>query len=170
MNSYLPSKSNREDVQTIVTRRHEIKGAVIAWTDGACEPNPGIGGWAYSLEQDGETVAEDYGGETQTTNNRMELLAIINAVCFKTAAPMIVRSDSQLCVLCAVGRWKRKTNLDLWSELQSACAGRVVVFEWWRGHCGTPGNERADELAAIGRATALPLDFSFRDAIANDRS
>lgn len=170
MNRYSPSKSNKEPVQTIVTRRHEIKGAVIAWTDGACEPNPGIGGWAYSLEQNGSVIDEDYGGEVETTNNRMELLAIINAAWFPTAAPLIVRTDSQLCVLCAVGRWKRKTNLDLWVELHRACEGRHVVFEWWRGHCGTPGNERADELAAIGRASVLPVDRGFHDAIANDRA
>lgn len=170
MNIYNPSKSNKENVQTIVTRRHQIEGAVIAWTDGACEPNPGIGGWAYSLEKNGTTIEEDYGGESSTTNNRMELLAIINAVWFPVDAPLIVRTDSQLCVLCATGRWKRKTNLDLWDDLKSACAGRMVVFEWWRGHCGTPGNERADELAAMGRAMALPIDLSFRDAIESDRT
>lgn len=155
-NKYSSSKTNREDVQTIVTRRHDTDGFAIAWTDGACEPNPGPGGWGYLLEVDGETVAEKFGGEPETTNNRMELLAIIQAIA-DGPENIIIRTDSQLCLLCAIGRWKRKTNLDLWQALDAVCRPRTVVFEWWRGHCGTPGNERADELAGMGRWEAIPL-------------
>jgi ribonuclease HI len=155
MNLYSPSKSSTEPVQTIVTRRHPEAGCLIAWTDGACEPNPGAGGWGYRLEIDGAMFFEDYGGELETTNNRMELSAIVEAVAYHDTRPIIVRSDSQLCVLCAVGRWKRKTNLDLWRALDARCNRREVFFEWWRGHCGTPGNERADELAQIGRMVAM---------------
>lgn len=159
MNHYSKTKSNRESVQTIVTIRHEIPYALLAWTDGACEPNPGAGGWGYSIQTlTDDVLSESSGGEIETTNNRMELLAAIKAIRDPInggGRPMIVCTDSQLTLLCAIGRWKRKTNLDLWADLDDACNGRFIVFEWWRGHVGTAGNERADELAAIGRIEAL---------------
>lgn len=152
----LPQKP-KEGVQTIVTRRHRISGAAVVWTDGACEPNPGgPGGWGYRIEHDGGVI-EGHGGEQSTTNNRMEMLAIIRGIeaARPLGLPLIVRTDSQLCVLCATGRWGKKANRDLWDEMAAVVGSRVVVFEWWRGHCGTPGNERADELAAIGRDSVL---------------
>lgn len=155
MNHHRLKKCNTDSVQTIVTKRHQVGNAVIAWTDGACEPNPGIGGWGFMLDLGGQTF-ERFAGEVETTNNRMELVAVIEAVeNAPRTRPLIVCTDSQLTLLCAVGRWKRKANGDLWQRLDRACAGRVVVYEWWRGHCGTVGNERADELAAMGRAAVL---------------
>lgn len=133
-----------------VDTRHETAGRLILWTDGSCWPNPGPGGWGWWCET---TKDEGRGGESDTTNNRMELLAILEAL-RATAGPAIVRTDSQLCVLCAIGAWKRKTNIDMWAELDRLMAGREVLFEWWRGHCGTAGNEYADQLAAIGQAEA----------------
>jgi ribonuclease HI len=146
--------SNRktyESVQTIVTRRHEFGSAYIAWTDGSCDPNPGPGGWGYVIEHAGASYT-GFGGDPDTSNNRMEMQAVIDALrACKSASSVIVRTDSQLVVLCAVGRWKKKANLDLWRDLERLCAGRRVAFEWWRGHVGTAGNERADELARMGR-------------------
>lgn len=166
MNTFAMAKTSRENAQTIVTRRHEISGAAILWTDGACEPNPGIGGWGYRFERQGHEPEEGFGGDAATTNNRMELLAIIEGVKAAPAGvPLIVRTDSRLCVLCAVGRWARKVNLDLWRKLADAVEGRTVVFEWWRGHCGTPGNERADELAAMGRQTVIESSDDERAAM-----
>jgi len=155
MNRY-SDKKVLESVQTIVTRRHQTDIAHIAWTDGSCDPNPGPGGWGYMVEFGGQLVREDFGGETDTSNNRMEMRAIIEALdaCGK-ASEVIVRTDSQLVVLCAVGRWKKRANLDLWAEMADLCRWRSVVFEWWRGHIGTPGNERADCLANQGRRAAL---------------
>ncbi len=163
MNAHLPMfwkkvKRPASVAQAAVAHRHPEAGWVIAWTDGAVEPNPGWGGWGYRLEHpDLAAPIEGYGGEPDTTNNRMELLAIIEAV---TAVPrqfdrIIVRTDSQLCVLCGIGLWAKKANVDLWGRLDDALEHRQMVYEWWRGHAGTPGNERADELAAIGRELAM---------------
>lgn len=148
-----------KSVQTLVTRRYDTTGKLVAWTDGACEPNPGRGGWGVRIERDGKMVEEIYGGDPDTTNNRMEMQAVIEAV-RRTKMPIIIRTDSQLVLLCAVGRWKRKKNVDLWAEYDKVAAGRDVKFEWWRGHVGTPGNERADALAELGRFAESnpPLD------------
>ena len=152
--NYFSVQKNHESVQTIVTRRHDSSIAHVAWTDGSCDPNPGPGGWGYRVEFGG-TYYEDRGGEPDTSNNRMEMVAIIRALeACNLATDVIVRTDSQLVLLCAVGRWKRKSNLDLWQDMAKLCAGRRVAFEWWRSHCGTEGNERADYLAKRGREEA----------------
>jgi ribonuclease HI len=99
---------------------------------------------------------EGFGGEANSSNNRMEMTAILQAVLASRAGSrVIVRTDSQLCVLCAVGHWKRKKNLDLWTLLDEAAKDREVVYEWWRGHVGTPGNEAADRLAERGRHSVI---------------
>jgi ribonuclease HI len=153
-NIKIKKKKNKitDSVQTIVTKRYEIQpGLTIAWTDGACDPNPdGDGGYGVVFERDGKTIAELSGGEGNTTNNRMEMLAVIEAI-RATSGDVLIRTDSQLVLLCATGRWKRKANLDLWTIYDGVSAGRNVLFEWWRGHIGTKGNERADELAEKGR-------------------
>lgn len=151
---------NTDSVQKLVSKRHNDLGVQVAWTDGACEPNPGPGGWGVLLERDGQIIAEHCGGERETTNNRMEMMAVIEAI-KRTTGTLIVRTDSQLVLLCAVGRWKRKTNLDLWREYDSAAAGRDIKFEWWRGHSGTPGNEQADRLADKGMRDALSVSAVF---------
>lgn len=152
MNLHSTKLDRRQDRQTIISWRHDIPGAVIAWTDGSCDPNPGPGGWGYRIEDANGETYDECGGLTGTTNNRMELTAIIEAVrACELQSTVVVRTDSQLCVLCAVGRLKRKANTDLWTELEVQCRDRTVLFEWWRGHCGTPGNEAADELAHRGR-------------------
>ena len=158
MNAYQRHYGNKNSVQTIVTRRHanHIGPHQVAWTDGSCNPNPGPGGWGVHFE--GCALPDAWGGHLSTTNNQMELQAIIEAVGMATrGGSLIVRTDSQLCLLCAVGRWKRKLNLHLWGELDAAVQrfGGLLVLEWWRGHCGTPGNERADKLAGIGRREAM---------------
>lgn len=157
LNIYRPGKHAGASEAAHCAWRANLPGAWVAWTDGACEPNPGWGGWGVSIvSPDGAAPIEDCGGERETTNNRMELLAIIEALRRSPRdAPVVVCTDSQLCLLCAVGRWKRKTNLDLWAALRDECEGRVVVFEWHRGHVGTIGNERADELASMGRLKAM---------------
>ena len=121
------------------------------YTDGSCIDNgaaDAVGAWAFVVEGG----PEKSGPLRNTTNNRSELQAIIEAVSWANAHdvwPVTILTDSQLCVNCALGRWKRKANLDLWADYEKARAGRSVAFQWVRGHSGVPLNERADELCAM---------------------
>ena len=132
------------------------------FTDGSCDPNPGPGGWGFVWVEGGRIVAEKSGGEPDTTNNRMELTALIEA--FSALAPdsaITVYSDSQLCVNTvnewAAGwekrGWKRKTgpikNLELVQKLWALSKSRPrVKLAWIRAHDGTRWNEYADALAS----------------------
>ncbi len=132
------------------------------FTDGSCDPNPGPGGWGFVWVQDDEIVAEGHGAEPDTTNNRMELQALIEAYkAIPEDAEITVHSDSQLCVNTinewAAGwekrGWKRKSgpikNLELVQELY-ALAGRHprVTLKWIKAHDGSRWNEYADALAS----------------------
>ena len=136
---------------------------VVAHTDGACRGNPGPGGWGVHLEGAGRT-RELWGGERLTTNNRMELTAVIEALHALTR-PCRVRvvTDSQYVMRGVqewMPAWKRRAwrtadgkpvkNRDLWEALDAALAGHAVSWEWVRGHNGHAGNERADALANRG--------------------
>ena len=130
------------------------------FTDGACSGNPGPGGWGAILRWRG-TEKELSGGEAETTNNRMELMAAIRAL-ESLKRPVLVRlhTDSQYLkdgITLWIGNWKRngwKTaakkpvkNADLWRQLEDAAAIHEVEWHWVRGHVGHPENERADALA-----------------------
>ena len=134
------------------------------FTDGSCEPNPGPGGWGWVWVEGGEIRAEGHGREPDTTNNRMELRALIEAI---AALPddrdLVVYSDSQLCVKTinewAPGwearGWKRKSgpikNLDLVKQLLALVRSKPrVEVQWIRAHDGTRWNEYADALASLG--------------------
>ncbi|MDA8382103.1 MAG: ribonuclease HI [Betaproteobacteria bacterium] len=136
---------------------------VDIFTDGACKGNPGAGGWGALLRfQDAER--ELYGGEPATTNNRMELTAVIRALEALTR-PCRVRlhTDSQYVqkgISEWIFSWKRRgwrtadnkpvKNLDLWQRLDAAVQRHEVQWIWVRGHAGHDGNERADSLANRG--------------------
>lgn len=124
-------------------------GATEIYTDGSCNPNPGKGGWAYVIPARG---VEKFGVEANTTNNRMEMRAIIEAL-KATEGPVRIFSDSQLAIKVFNGSWRGKKNLDLVVEAERLMVGRRVTFQWVRGHNGDPGNERADYLAASVGAT-----------------
>lgn len=136
------------------------------WTDGACEPNPGIGGWGWH-RSDGRF---ECGGESHTTNNRMEMTAILKALAeLPDGAVVTVFSDSQYCIKGLTewrAGWRKKNwmkkgapmpNRDLWIRLEEHLQRLSVSFEWVRGHSGDPGNERADELAGHGRLSAIEV-------------
>jgi ribonuclease HI len=130
--------------------------AVEIYTDGACSPNPGPGGWAAILRY-GQTLREVSGSCGLTTNNRAEMTAVIKALsALKRPCKVRLSSDSKYVVIGGAkgpGRKKYKLNRDLWGELDEAAARHEIEWCWVRGHNGDPLNERADRLAvaAINR-------------------
>ncbi len=155
---------------------------LVAYTDGGCRGNPGIGGWGFVLiEPRSRDALERAGGSDRTTNNRMEMQAAIEALSAieEAARPVVVRTDSlyllKSCSLWLAGwkelGWRRKAgpllNIDLLQRLDELQARRPVRWEWVRGHSGDLGNEHADRLAGeaidrIARGDALPLERRFR--------
>ncbi len=141
------------------------------WTDGACSGNPGPGGWGAVLLW-GDHRKELYGGESETTNNRMELMAAIEALnALKKPSKVRLHTDSVYVkdgLTKWIHGWKRngwKTaskkpvkNKDLWQELDEACKRHDIEWRWVKGHDGDEGNERADELARLGTAEARITD------------
>ena len=138
---------------------------VDIFTDGACSGNPGPGGWGAVLRWDGHEK-ELCGGEPQTTNNRMELMAAIMALeSLKRPVKVRIHTDSQYVkngITEWIHAWKRKgwktadkkpvKNVDLWQRLEAAIERHDVKWHWVRGHAGHAENERADELARRGIA------------------
>jgi cyclic pyranopterin phosphate synthase len=127
------------------------------YTDGACLGNPGPGGWGAVIIEDGikRTLS---GADESTTNNRMEMLAVIQGLAsVPESEPVTVFSDSQYVVNTMTRGWKRKANLDLWDRLDAEVAAHRVEWRWVRGHAGDPGNEEADSLAtAAARGDTNP--------------
>ncbi len=139
-------------------------------TDGACKGNPGPGGWGVVL-QSGASRKELFGGELGTTNNRMELTAVIEALAaLKRPCTVDLYLDSEYVrkgITEWIGGWKARgwrtaakqpvKNVDLWQRLDALVsgAGHEIRWHWVRGHAGNPGNERADALANLGVDQAL---------------
>jgi ribonuclease HI len=145
---------------------------LFAYTDGACSGNPGPGGWGVLLlAKDGEQIVKERtlnGGEPETTNNRMELLAAINALeILDRPSTLTVVTDSAYVkdgITKWIHGWKRNgwtkkgglKNAELWQRLDAAQARHKVSWEWIKGHAGHAENERADELAREGMAPFKP--------------
>lgn len=139
---------------------------VLIWTDGACSGNPGPGGWGAILRF-GEREKELWGGETHTTNNRMELMAAIMALeALTRPCDIELYTDSQYLrggVTVWLSAWKARgwrtadkqpvKNIDLWQRLETAEACHNVQWHWIKGHAGHEMNERADFLARKGLET-----------------
>jgi ribonuclease HI len=133
---------------------------VVLYTDGACSGNPGPGGWGSVLMYRGHR-REMSGGESQTTNNRMELMAVIIALeALKRPCKIKIHTDSTYVMKGMtewLDNWKRRDwrtagkkpvkNVDLWQRLEQAMSRHEVEWRWVRGHSGDTENERADELA-----------------------
>jgi ribonuclease HI len=138
---------------------------VRIFTDGSCKGNPGPGGWGAVLRY-GEHERELFGGERETTNNRMELTAVIRALeSLKRACRIELYTDSQYVrngITTWMRDWKRRgwktadrkpvKNRDLWERLDELAAGHEIHWHWVKGHAGHPENERADSLANRGAA------------------
>ena len=136
---------------------------VSVYTDGACKGNPGTGGWGALLEC-GDRTRELFGGEAHTTNNRMELLAVIRALeALKRQCRVKLHTDSkyvQLGISVWIHDWKKRgwksagkqpvKNVDLWKQLDAIAGQHEVEWIWVKGHAGHDGNERADQLANRG--------------------
>ena len=119
------------------------------YTDGSCLVNPnGPGAWAYVIVESDGFLLVDSGGEISTTNNRMELKAIIEVLkIIDNKEEYLILSDSQLTINCAIGKWNRKANLDLWSEYDKYIKDKKVMFEWVKAHNGNKYNEMVDKIA-----------------------
>ena len=139
--------------------------AITIYTDGACKGNPGPGGWGVWMKY-GEHEKELWGGEKQTTNNRMELTAVIQALSsLKRRCHVILYTDSEY-VRNGISRWingwvrnnwrnaakEPVANMELWQRLLAAAKPHRVEWKWVRGHAGDAMNERADRLATEARA------------------
>jgi ribonuclease HI len=136
---------------------------VVVYTDGACKGNPGPGGWGALLRW-GDHEKELFGGEAQTTNNRMELTAVIEALAaLKLRSQVAIYTDSEYVkngITTWIHNWKQRgwrtadkkpvKNIELWQCLDALASEHDVRWHWVRGHNGHPGNERADELANRG--------------------
>ena len=149
---------------------------VSIYTDGACEPNPGAGGYGAILIH-GDVRKELHGGFRMTTNNRMEIFAAIAGLeALRAPCKVRLHSDSKYLVDSmskgwarrwkAKGWWRTKKemalNADLWKRLLTACDKHQVEFVWVKGHAGQPENERADELSTLLlKRTDLPADDGY---------
>ena len=147
---------------------------LYAYTDGACSGNPGPGGWGVlMIARDGEAVVKErelQGGEADTTNNRMELMAAISALeALSRPSDLIIVTDSAYAkngVTTWIHSWKRRgwktadnkpvKNIELWQRLETAQARHKVEWRWIKGHAGHVENERADALARAGMAPFKP--------------
>lgn len=136
------------------------KSTIFLYTDGASSGNPGPGGWGAVLVC-GQARKELSGGFALTTNNRMELLAVIKgleAIRWKDAT-VEVWSDSQYVVNTVEKGWKRKKNNDLWARYDELSKGFSISMHWIKGHAGHPENERCDRLAVAAYSQpGLPPD------------
>jgi ribonuclease HI len=148
-----------------------MSGVVEIYTDGACRGNPGPGGWAAVLSADGREK-EISGAQRLTTNNRMELQAVIEALqALKRPLQVRLYTDSQYVrrgILEWLAQWKARgwktadrkpvKNQDLWQQLEQAAARHRIEWHWVPGHAGVPGNERCDALANAAIDGLLALD------------
>jgi ribonuclease HI len=153
-------RTAQSETQSETQTEKQYVGNYTLFADGACEPNPGIGGWAFILRNN-ETEEESVGsgGDKNSTNNRMEMMGVIAGLeTLETPANVTVVSDSKY-VIDGMRSWRIKwkkngwhrkggvKNLELWLELDKLADKHNLSYEWVKGHSGHPENERCDSLA-----------------------
>ena len=145
-------------MEVVGERSGDRSSAILIYTDGACFPNPGRGGWGARIVYSDGTRDELQGSASGwTTSSRMEMTAVVMGLRAVTRAdrPVIVRSDSQFVIRTLCGRYRRHKNFDLWKDIDREVARfSRIRFEWLRGHAGDVHNEAADKLANAGAAQA----------------
>ncbi len=168
---------------TPATPETYTEDTIVVYTDGGAIGNPGPGGYGVVFK-DGETLC---GGFNKTTNNRMELLAVIKAleVLEGTSAPIVLHSDSRYVINGITKGWAKgwekrgwkksngeaAMNPDLWATLLNRLAGLDIRFKWVKGHAGNPLNEAADHLAnSMAKKSGLPDDTAYLKSIAESDS
>ena len=120
----------------------------IIYTDGSCLKNPnGPGGWAFCIVNNDDTYSCMSGSDSNTTKNRMELTAVIEALNMIQEKECIIYTDSLLTLNCAQNIWKRKANLDLWLKYDKLSKNRKINYQWVKAHNGNKYNEIVDSLA-----------------------
>jgi ribonuclease HI len=159
-----PENAEWKEIEPVNVTRGDTDGVPVRiYTDGACKGNPGPGGWGALLKK-GAVERELFGGEALTTNNRMEILAVIRALEALTKPSLVeVYTDSQYVqkgISEWIVNWKKRgwktadkkpvKNAELWQQLDAVASTHTVKWHWVRGHAGHPENERADELANRG--------------------
>jgi ribonuclease HI len=146
----------------------DVLAEVVIYADGACKGNPGPGGWGAWLKS-GEHEKELFGGEPITTNNKMELTAVIQALAALNQRSQVVVYTDSAYVKDGITKWihgwklrgwttadkKPVKNIELWQRLDALNAAHSVSWRWVKGHSGDPGNERADQLANRGVQAVL---------------
>jgi ribonuclease HI len=162
-----PNTPAAETAATATARPAIAKPEVVIYSDGACKGNPGPGGWGAWLVSGGHEK-ELWGGALDTTNNRMEMTAVIEALAsLKRSCTITIYTDSEYVkngITTWIHGWKRRgwktadgkpvKNVELWQRLEALAALHQVEWRWVKGHAGDPGNERADALANRGVETA----------------
>lgn len=144
---------------------------ITIYTDGGCSGNPGPGGWAFAVSENGKLVTTSSGGDAQTTNNKMELTAVINALRFaldKGEREVTILTDSQYVkngITQWIHSWKRNgwrtsskapvKNVEYWVQLDSLNSSLSVTWSWVKGHAGIEGNEECDRLVRMETAKYL---------------
>jgi ribonuclease HI len=131
------------------------------FTDGSCKGNPGPGGWAAILleEKNAKPFAVLKGHEADTTNNRMEMIAVIEALRYLDEqhlqnADVTLHSDSSLVINTLLRGWKRKANIDLWEEMDELNEELTIEYQWVRGHAKNKWNNECDKIAVMESAKA----------------